>query len=293
MRAKRSRPRCQDLGRATSGRGRAVRSPSTIDDVCPRGRRIASPRDARYPCHRPGADKEAQALREMEFIRRMRGLVQWAAPGRAVTQTGAMRRGDAAQWMRHFGLRVTRQPGPPSMWNIRGIGQPWDIAIETGMLSPSSTKVRPGPTGTVFESEDPVAQVRLGRSIVNLLLMQALSRSPIARDSTVPINTILIQLVAACCRPEGQDLAHLRDFDSRIIRVMREGNAAEQGTVLLCSAMLREMRTLTQFGLLTDLDGFAQVPAGLRPAVVAAIQGPGAPVAIEYQRSAVPIATDQ
>jgi hypothetical protein len=160
----------------------------------------------------PAADEEAQALRNMEFIRRMRGLVQWAAPGRAVTQTGAMRRGDAAQWMRHLGLRAPREPGPPSMWNIRAIGQPWDIAIETGMLSPSSTKVRPGPTGTVFESEDPVAQVRLGRSIVNLLLLQALSRSPMTRDCTVPINTILIQLVAACCRPEGQDLASSAGF---------------------------------------------------------------------------------
>ena len=102
----------------------------------------------------PAADEEALALGNMEFVRRMRSLVQWAEPGRPVTQTGAMRRGDTTSWMRHFGLRAPSELGPPSMWDIRGIGQPWDIAIETGMLSLTNTKVRPGPTGTVFESDD-------------------------------------------------------------------------------------------------------------------------------------------
>ena len=36
----------------------------------------------------------------------------------------------------------------------------------------TNTKVRPGPTGIVFESDDSIAQVRPGRSIVNLLLLQ-------------------------------------------------------------------------------------------------------------------------
>jgi hypothetical protein len=40
------------------------------------------------------------------------------------------------------------------------------------MLSVTNTKVRPGPTGIVFESDDSIAQVRPGRSIVNLLLLQ-------------------------------------------------------------------------------------------------------------------------
>jgi hypothetical protein len=40
----------------------------------------------------------------------------------------------------------------------------------------TSTQVRPGPTGTVFESDDPPAQAHLGRSIVNLPLLQAVPR---------------------------------------------------------------------------------------------------------------------
>src|SRR6478735_1430880 len=76
---------------------------------------------------------------EMEFIRRMRSLVHWAGPGRPVTQTGAMRRGDTLAWVRHLGLRAASGGWcPPSMWDIRGIGQPWDIAIETGMLTLTS-----------------------------------------------------------------------------------------------------------------------------------------------------------
>ena len=92
------------------------------------------------------------------------------------------------------------------MWDIRGIGQPWDIAIETGMLSLTSTKVRPGPTGTVFESDDPVAQVHLGRSIVNLLLLQAFSRSLAVENRGRRSARSCCNCSRCCCRPEGQDL---------------------------------------------------------------------------------------
>jgi hypothetical protein len=53
------------------------------------------------------------------------------------------------------------------------------------------------------------------------------------------------------------------------------------------------MRVLDQFGLIVDVDGVAQVPAGLRPAVVASISGPGAPLAVEHDKSAVPVVTDE
>ena len=240
----------------------------------------------------PAADDEAQALRNMEFVRRMRSLVQWAEPGRPVTQTGAMRRGDTTSWMRHFGLRAPSELGPPSMWDIRGIGQPWDIAIETGMLSLTNTKVRPGPTGTVFESDDAVAQVHLGRSIVNLLLLHAISRSPTVETAGPQISTIMLELFALLCRSAGHDLGYLREIDGRLASALRDGNAAERTEVLLASAILREMRALDQFGLLVDVDGIARVPAGLRPAVVASITGPGAPLAVVHDRLAVPVVTD-
>jgi hypothetical protein len=241
----------------------------------------------------PAADEEAQALGNMEFIRRMRSLVQWAEPGRPVTQTGAMRRGDTSAWMRHFGLRPSSELGPPSMWDIRGIGQPWDIAIETGMLSLTSTKVRPGPTGTVFESDDPVAQVHLGRSIVNVLLLHTLSRYPAVENAAPQIGRIMLRLFALLCRPEGQDLGYLRKIDDRLASALRDGDAAERSAVLLASAILREMRVLDQFGLVSDVDGLARVPAGLRPAVVASINGPEAPLAVFHDRFAVAVVIDE
>ena len=57
--------------------------------------------------------------------------------------------------------------------------------------------------------------------------------------------------------------------------------------------ILREMRALDQFGLLIDVDGIARVPAGLRPAVVASITGPGAPLAVVHDTLAVPVVTDE
>ena len=211
-----------------------------------------------------------------------------------MTQTGAMRREDTLAWVRHLGLRAASGGWcPPSMWDIRGIGQPWDIAIETGMLTLTSTKVRPGPTGTVFESDDPVAQVRLGRSIVNLLLLQAFSRSLAVGNARAQISTVMLQLFALLCRPEGQDLGYLREMDGRLARALRDGDAAERTAMLASSAILREMRMLEQFGLLIDVDGIAQVPTGLRPAVVAAINGQGMRLTVEHDKSAVPVVTDQ
>jgi len=179
------------------------------------------------------------------------------------------------------------------MWDIRGIGQPWDIAIETGMLSLTRTKVRPGPTGTVFESDDPVAQVHLGRAIVNLLLLPALSRPPTVEDGGPAIGAIMLQLFAVLCRPEGQDLGYLRDLDGRLCRALRDGDAAERGAVLLASAVLRELRVLGQFGLLSDVDGTARIPTGLQPAVAASINGPGTTLAVVHDTLAVPVVTDE
>ena len=241
----------------------------------------------------PAADEEAQALGNMELIRRMRSLVQWAEPGRPVTQTGAMRRSDTAIWIRHLGLRAPGGWCPPSMRDIRGIGQPWDISVETGMLSVTTTKVRPGPTGTVFESGDPVAQVLLGRSIVNLLLLQALSRPPAVEDGRSQIGFIMLRLFALLCGPDGQDLGYLRDIDGRLPDALRDGDPTERGTALACSAILREMRMLGQFGLVTDVDGIAEVPAGLRPAVVASINGPWARPAVIHDALAVPVVIDE
>ena len=87
----------------------------------------------------------------------------------------------------------------------------------------------------------------------------------------------MLPLFALLCRPEGQDLGYLREIDGRLARALRAGDAAERSAALQCSAVLRELRALGQFGLLIDVDGTAQVPAGLRPAVVASITGPGAP----------------
>jgi hypothetical protein len=277
--------------KVTSAAGRSAahrRSSFALEDA---GLHLPAMLDVRVTV--PAADEEAQELGDMEFIRRMRSLVQWAGPGRPVTQTGAMRRGDTLTWMRHLGLRAPGELVPSSMWDIRGIGQPWDIAIETGMLSLTTTKIRPGPTGTVFESDDPVAQVHLGRSIVNYLLLQAVSRSPAVENGRPQISTIMLQLFALLCRPDGQDLGYLREMDGKLARAMRDGDAAERSAVLVCSAILREMRLLDQFGLLIDVDGIAQVPTGLRPAVVAAINGQGMRLTVEHDKSAVPVVTDQ
>src|SRR6476620_6545602 len=209
--------------KSAAGRSAAHRRPVVALEVA--GLHLPAMLDIRVTV--PAADEEAQALGDMEFIRRMRSLVQWAGPGRPVTQTGAMRRGDTTTWMRHLGLRAVPAGWcPPSMRDIRGIGQPWDIAIETGMLTLTSTKVRPGPTGTVFESDDQVAQVHLGRSIVNLLLLQAVSRSAAVETGGPQISTIMLQLFALLCSPEGQDLGYLREMEGRLARAMRDGDAA-------------------------------------------------------------------
>ena len=240
----------------------------------------------------PPAAEEATALREMEVIGLMRAMVEWVGAGQPVTQTGAMRRNDTMEWMRRYGLRVTDETKPASMWEIRDIGQPWGIAIETGMLELTSTKVRPGPASAVFDSEDPIAQVNLGRAIVNVLLQQALSRSPFVDELKPAIVTVTIPLLAMLCRPTGQDIGYLRDIRATRFDTTTNDDSVDRIASHVCSAILLELRALDHFGLITEFERKPLVPAGLRPAVVAAINGPGAPFSLEYTEFAVPVVID-
>jgi hypothetical protein len=103
----------------------------------------------------------------------------------------------------------------------------------------------------------------------------------------------MLPLFALLCRSEGHDLGPLRDIDARLARALRDGDPAQRSAALQCSAVLREMRALGQFGLLIDVDGIAAVPAGLRPAVVASISGPAAPLAVVHDTAAVPVVIDE
>lgn len=240
----------------------------------------------------PSAAEESTALREMEFVRRMRAMVEWVGAGRPVTQTGAMRRNDTVDWMRRYGLRVTDETKPASMWDIRDIGQPWAIAIETGMLELTSTKVRPGPASAVFDSEDRIAQVDLGRLIVNVLLQHALSRSPFVAELKPAVATVTVWLLAMLCRPTGLDIGYLRDFSAKRFGTTTHDDSVDRIASHVFSAILMEVRALDYFGLITEFDRRPLVPAGLRPAVVAAIHGPGAPLSVEFTEFAVPIVID-
>lgn len=239
----------------------------------------------------PSAAEEAVALGEMEFVRRMRAMVEWVGAGRPVTQTGAMRRVDTVEWMRRYGLRVTDETKPASMWDIRDIGQPWAIAIETGMLALTSTKIRPGPAAATFDSEDWIAQVNLGRSIVNVFLQHSLSRTPFIDELQPAIMTVMLPLLAVLCRPTGQDIGYLRDIREHQFDTPAHDDP-DRIARNVCASILTEIRALDHWGLVTEFDRTPLVPAGLRPAVVAAIHGPGAPLSVEYTEFAVPLDID-
>jgi hypothetical protein len=228
----------------------------------------------------------AAALRDMEFIRRIRAMVEWVGAGRPVTQTGAMRRIDTVEWMRRVGLRVRDENKPPSMWEIRDLGQPWSIAIETGMLEVTSTKVRPGPTAAVFDADDPIAQVKLGRWIVDVLLNHALSRFQLPEVLQPAVVSITLPLLAMLCRPQGQDIGYLRAIDAKRFA---GDDFVERVAAGVCSAILLELRALDHWGLVTDFDGIPRIPAALRPAVAAVINGPAAPLSVEQAKFSVPL----
>jgi hypothetical protein len=234
----------------------------------------------------PAAAEEAAALRDMEFIRRIGAMVEWVGAGRPVTQTGAMRRTDTVEWMRRVGLRVRDENKPPSMWEIRDLGQPWSIAIETGMLEVTSTKVRPGPTAAVFDADDPIAQVKLGRWIVDVLLNHALSRFQLPEVLQPAVVSITLPLLAMLCRPQGQDIGYLRAIDARRFAGT---DFVERVAAGVCSAILLELRALDHWGLVTDFDTTPRIPAALRPAVAAVINGPEAPLSVQQAKFSIPL----
>ena len=156
------------------------------------------------------------------------------------------------------------------------------------MLELTSTKVRPGPRVAVFESGDLAAQVALGREVVSLLVRHALGPSGVNDAFGEAIVGVMLPMLAMCCRTGGLDLAYLREIADEIGKPDR-AQPPDMPTLMLSSMILTQLRVLADLGIMVDLDGMAKVPRALRPAVVAAIQGPGAPFELRLARGAIPL----
>src|SRR5664280_1812433 len=92
----------------------------------------------------PDARSELAALLGTPLLARISALAEWTRPGRKVTSTGAMRRGDTAEWARRFGVVRTDGAAPNSMWDWPELAAPWSIAEALGMIDISSTMAHPG-----------------------------------------------------------------------------------------------------------------------------------------------------
>ena len=236
----------------------------------------------------PVGAAEAEALELMPVVGTMRALVEWVGSGRTVTKTGAMRRVDIAEWMDRLGISGSPFMETQSMWDVREIALPWSAAIESGMLELTPTKVKPGPRIAVFESGDHAAQVEFGREVVSLLVRHALGPAGVGDAFGQAIVRVMLPILAMCCRTEGQDLAYLMEIADEMENPDR-AQPPDMPTLMISSLVLTQLRVLADLGILVDLAGMAKVPRALRPAVIAAIQGPGAPFELRLAKGAIPL----
>jgi len=248
----------------------------------------------------PDARSELAALLGTPLLTRITALAQWTRPGRKVTSTGAMRRGDTAEWARRFGVVRTDGAAPNSMWDWPELAAPWSIAEALGMIDISSTMAHPGPNSDILATGDLTVQILCAREAFDSLLdglVDAGSALPWIDDTVVGL---LLAVLASLCRPDGADLSLLR---SLAISVPHRESAdpaeelpldfpedlSEAISRIVFTLVLGIVDQLREWGFVSTADGRTYVPPALCPAVVQAIDDPDSPFSITLKPGAVPL----
>ncbi len=236
----------------------------------------------------PDADTEMAALLGTPLLTRMSALLEWVTPGQKVTSTGAMRRSDTADWARTFGIPIPAGSTPNSMWDLPELAIPWSAAAALGFIDIATTKVYPGADVAVFTDGDTPTRVGYARDAVKLLLDQLIAPGDELSEVTSAVIGLLLPVLASLCRPEGADLTPLRTLaDPKLASVpVALSDALSR---ILFTLVLNIVEMLREWGLVSTVGTTESVPPLLRPAVVQAIHGPGAPFSLRLEPGAVPL----
>ncbi|WP_430297762.1 hypothetical protein [Sinomonas sp. B1-1] len=107
-----------------------------------------------------------RALAQTTLIAAVKDLLEWVGPGRPVTQTGGVRRGDIRQVAKMLGIRAVgvakrvgdhRDEGAPvqalSMADVPLLAQWWEALSTAQVIRTNSSSVRPGPAAAEWSAE--------------------------------------------------------------------------------------------------------------------------------------------
>ncbi len=236
----------------------------------------------------PDAETEMAALLSTPLLTRMSALLDWVAPGQKVTSTGAMRRSDAADWARTFGVPIPAGSTPNSMWDLPELAIPWSAAAALGFIDIATTKVYPGADVAVFIDGDTPTRVGYARDAVKLLLDQLIAPRDELSDLTSAVIGLLLPVLASLCRPKGADLTPLRTLADPELASTRVA-LSDAVSRILFMVVLNIVEMLREWGLVSTVGTRESVPPALRPAVVQAIYAPGAPFSVRLEPGAVPL----
>lgn len=115
------------------------------------------------------ADERAAALRELPIIAGVPDMLAWLGKSRAITDTGALRRGDIGPFAAFAGMNVEGTatiidkamrvaPGDTryvqSMWDAPDLVAWWEALIAADILEPLATRVRPGAQASAWTGPD-------------------------------------------------------------------------------------------------------------------------------------------
>ena len=229
----------------------------------------------------PPAEAEWAALAGTLLVARVLELVEWVDQGRAVTSTGAMRRPDLRMWCKRWRLPAGAA-GARSMWDVPAIALPWRIGIDCGVIGLTGSRARRGQ----LPIDAPVAErVQLGRSIVQRHLDFVLVPTHIEGELLNAVNFVMLPLLLSMCVSPGQDLS---GFEAAIA-AYEPRNAETLYPRLVAGYVTADIAELVVWGEVTISGTRATIPAGLRPAVVQAINSPFAPFRVTVEPGGVPV----
>lgn len=115
------------------------------------------------------ADERAAALRKLPIVAGVPDMLAWLGKSRAITDTGALRRGDIGPFAAFAGMNVEgtatimdkamrAAPGDTryvqSMWDAPDLVAWWEALIAVDILEPLATRVRPGAQASAWTGPD-------------------------------------------------------------------------------------------------------------------------------------------
>lgn len=196
---------------------------------------------------------ESEALGALPLMARLTTVLEWVGAGVDVTESGALSVDDTVEMAAELGFDIGDRPD--SMYDLSGVAIPWTVLTSVGLVAVEGQRAAATDRATLWSDGDLQVRRETLTETIGAELMDYLS-TDISRDG----GFIVLQLLLAGMTDEP--LSPVDPVDDEY---------DDQQTVFAKTFASVLARRFVDDGYFVVVDGLLEVPAPLRPAILAGI----------------------